>query len=55
MRVPKKEVDRANKDFPRCFLKKNRVLKLRFLAFSEGPGGFRELKSYGGYLSNRET
>ena len=25
----------------------NRVLKLRFLAFSRGPGGFRELREAG--------
>ena len=29
------------------FSVKNRVLKLRFLAFPEGPGGFRELREAG--------
>ena len=29
------------------FLQKNRVLKLSFLAFPEGPGGFRELREAG--------
>ena len=32
------------RNFSRCFLKKIRGLKLRFLAFPEGPGGFRELR-----------
>ena len=42
--VPKKGVNKANKDFfPICSIK-NRVQKQRFLAFSQGPGGFRELR-----------
>ena len=40
---PKKRVNRANNEIsPICSLK-IRVLIRRFLAFSEGPGGFREL------------
>ena len=43
----KKDVDEANKDlFPKCSLK-FRVLKLRFLACSGGPGGFREVREAG--------
>ena len=34
------------KIFPE-FSEKNRVLKLRFLAFPGGPGGFRELREAG--------
>ena len=45
--VPKKGVNRANKDlFPICYLK-FRDRNLRFLAFSGGPGGFRELREAG--------
>ena len=33
--------------FSYFFWKKNRALKLRFLAFSRGPGGFRELREAG--------
>ena len=44
---PKKGVNKANKDFCPNFSVKNRVLKLRFLAFSGGPGGFRELREAG--------
>ena len=45
--VPKKGVNKANKDFsPNCSLK-FRVQKLRLLAFTEGPGGFRELREAG--------
>ena len=29
------------------FLKRNTVQRLRFLAFSEGPGGFREVREAG--------
>ena len=39
--------NRANKEFfPKSYLT-FRVLKLRFLAFTEGPGGFRELREAG--------
>ena len=37
-------MNKANKDFFQIFFVKFRVLKLRFLAFPEGPGGFRELR-----------
>ena len=44
---PKKGINKANKDFfPSCSLNV-RVLKLGFLAFSGGPGGFRELREAG--------
>ena len=33
--------------FSNFFLQKNRDLKLRFLAFSQGPGGFREVREAG--------
>ena len=42
--VPKKGVNKANKDFFPNFSLEFRALKLRFLAFPEGPGGFRELR-----------
>ena len=45
--VPKKGVNKANKDFFPEFVLKNRVLKPRFLAFVEGPGGFREVREAG--------
>ena len=45
--VPKKEVNKTNKDFFANFSLKFRVLKLRFLAFVEGPEGFRELREAG--------
>ena len=45
--VPKKGVNKEYKEFfPNCSVK-FRALKLRFLAFSEGPGGFRELREAG--------
>ena len=45
--VPKKGVNKEYKDFfPKLSLKL-RVLKLRFLAFVGGPGGFRELREAG--------
>ena len=44
---PKKGVNRANKEFSPNFYLKFRVLKLRFLAFVEGPGGFREVREAG--------
>ena len=44
---PKKRVNKANKEFSSNFSLKIRVLKLRFLALSEGPGGFRELREAG--------
>ena len=45
--VPQKGVNKANKDvFPK-FSVKFRGLKLRFLAFSGGPGGFREVQEAG--------
>ena len=42
--VRKKGVNKANKDIFLNLSVKNRVLKLRFFAFVEGPGGFRELR-----------
>ena len=45
--VPKKGLNKANKEFALNFPVKFRVLKLRFLAFSQGPGGFRELREAG--------
>ena len=45
--VPKKRVNKANKEIFPNFSLKFRVLKLRFLAFVEGPGGFRELREAG--------
>ena len=45
--VPKKGLIRLIRIFPPNFSEKNRVLKLRFGAFSEGPGGFRELREAG--------
>ena len=45
--VPQKKVNKEYKDFsPNCSVK-CRVLKLRFLAFPGGPGGFRELREAG--------
>ena len=44
---PKKGVNKANKKIFPNFSLKFRVLKLRFLALSEGPGGFRELREAG--------
>ena len=44
---PKKGVNKANKEIFPNFSLKFRVLKLRFLALSEGPGGFRELREAG--------
>ena len=41
---PKKGVNKEYKDFFPNLSVKNRVLKLRFLAFSQGPGGFREVR-----------
>ena len=38
---------RANKDFSPKLYVTCRVLKLRFLVFSEGPGGFREVREAG--------
>ena len=43
----KKGIHKAYKDFFAIFSVKYRVLKLRFLAFPEGPGGFRELREAG--------
>ena len=44
---PKKGISKEYEEFsPNCS-EKNRVLKLRFLAFSQGPGGFRELREAG--------
>ena len=44
---PKKGLIRNTRIFFPIFSVKNRVLKLRFLAFPEGPGGFRELREAG--------
>ena len=44
---PKKGVNKANKDFFLNFSEIFRVLKLRFLAFPGGPGGFEELRGAG--------
>ena len=44
---PKKGINKANKEMFPIFSEKNRVLKLRFLAFTGGPGGFRELREAG--------
>ena len=44
---PKKGVNKANKDFFPNLSEIVRVLKLRFLAFPQGPGGFRELREAG--------
>ena len=44
---PKKGVNKEYKDFFPIFSLKFRGLKLRFLAFFEGPGGFRELRKAG--------
>ena len=41
---PEKGLIRANKDFLPMFSLKFRDLKLRFLAFSQGPGRFRKLR-----------
>ena len=49
--TPKKELIRANKDFPIKFSEKFRGLKLRFLAFTGGPGGFREVREAGRTIS----
>ena len=45
--VPKKGVNKANKEIFPIFSRKFRGFKLRFLALSEGPGGFRELREDG--------
>ena len=44
---PKKGVNKEYNDFFLTFSEHFRVLKLRFLAFPEGPGGFRELREAG--------
>ena len=44
---PQKRINKEYKDLFSTFSLKNRVLKLRFLAFSEGPGRFRELREAG--------
>ena len=44
---PQKGVKKEYKEIFLNFSLKFRVLKLRFLAFSEGPGGFRELREAG--------
>ena len=44
---PQKRVNKANKDLFPNVSEKNRGLKLRFLAFPGGPGGFRELREAG--------
>ena len=49
--VPKKGVNKASKEIFPNFSLKFRVLKLWFLALSEGPGGFRELREAGRNLS----
>ena len=41
------KTNNANKVFSLIFSLKFRVLKLRFLAFTGGPGGFRELQEAG--------
>ena len=46
-RSPKKGLIRLIRNFSRFVLQKIRVLKLSCLAFSEGPGGFRELREAG--------
>ena len=45
--VPPKGINKANKEFFPIFSLKIRVLKLRFLAFPEGRGGFREVREAG--------
>ena len=45
--VPQKGVNKANKDFFPNLSENVRVLKLRFSAFVEGPGGFREVREAG--------
>ena len=45
--APQKGVNKANNDFSSIFSEKHRVLKRMFLASSEGPGGFRELRGPG--------
>ena len=42
-----KKVNKANKEIFQNLSVKFRALKLRFLALSEGPGGFRELREAG--------
>ena len=42
-----KGINKDNKDFFPNFYIKFRILKLRLLAFSRGPGGFRELREAG--------
>ena len=44
---PFKGINRANKENVRICYIKFRVLYNRFLAFSRGPGGFRELREAG--------
>ena len=44
---PKKGVNKEYKEIFPNFSLKFRVLKLRFFALSEGPGGFRELREAG--------
>ena len=43
----KKGINRVNKEIFLIFDIRFRVLKHRFLAFSRGPGGFRELREAG--------
>ena len=42
-----KRVNKANKDFFQNCYQTNRILKLRFVAFSGGSGGFREVREAG--------
>ena len=45
--VPQKGIYRANKDLFPNFSRNIRALKLRFLAFPGGPGGFRKVREAG--------
>ena len=44
---PKKGINKANKDFSPICSPTILVLKLDFLAFPQGPGGFREVREAG--------
>ena len=44
---PFKGMSKDDKEMFLMFHTKHRVLELRFLAFSRGPGGFRELREAG--------
>ena len=47
LKAPKEGINKEYKDFSPNFSVKIQVLKLRFLSFPGGPGGFREVREAG--------